>query len=208
MFDAAGEVGVDEHLISIPQQADKFGRTVRGAVSITVTRSMAGDDGKVYLFGYFNGDDPFVAADAQEFLIEGKFDVNRDGVISDKDDRGDDFTNNATPATAQIIDGEFNVAGAQAVNGVTPDEAVDKADDADGVSDGYVIVDGVMYMISAVSGAPPVSLGDNTATTPSAMMLINGKATSTAVALSMATTGMVPWPEPSTVMLTSLPSRS
>ena len=50
----AGEVGVDEPSITIPKQADKFGKKVRGAAAITVTRSMAGDqDGKVYLFGYF-----------------------------------------------------------------------------------------------------------------------------------------------------------
>ena len=55
---------------------------------------MAGDDGKVYLFGYFDNDDAAAAADvrtlSKQFLIDGRFDVNRDGVISAKDDRFDD----------------------------------------------------------------------------------------------------------------------
>ena len=69
------------------------------------------------------------------------------------------------------------------VNGVTPAEAADDADDLHGGSDtavGYVIVDGVMYVISAaVDGAPPVALGDNTATAAENMgpiMLIDGQA--------------------------------
>ena len=83
--DAAGEVGVGEHLLTISERTDDFGNTVRGAETITVTRSMAGDDGKVYLFGYFNSDDP--DRTPQQFLIDGMFDVNRDGVISGDDDR-------------------------------------------------------------------------------------------------------------------------
>ena len=84
--DAAGEMGVDEHLVSIPKQANEFGTITRGAFTITVSRDMAGDDGEVYLFGYFNDDDD-TGENAQQFLINGLFDVNRDGVISDSDDR-------------------------------------------------------------------------------------------------------------------------
>ena len=166
--DAAGEVGVDEHLLTIPKQTNDFGVEVRGAKTITVTRSMAGDDGRVYLFGYFSGDDTGGAE--QQFLISGMFDVNRDGVISGDDDRGTNA--NATPSNAQIIDGKFNVVG-------DPD-VVDDDDDTDGVeldATGYVIVDGVMYVVSmAVDGAPPVALGMNTATSPGPIMLVDGKA--------------------------------
>ena len=160
--DAAGEVGVGEHLLTIPKQADKFGTAVRGAATVTVTRSMAGDDGKVYLFGYFDNDDP--DGDAQEFLIDGMFDINRDGVISGDDVRVS--TTNDDVATMQIIGGGFNAVRQHLVNGSSVDDVVqviNNLDDLDGGSDtavGYLIVDGQMYVISAaVSGAPPVSLG-------------------------------------------------
>ena len=55
--DAAGRVGVDEDLLTIPKQSDLFGTKTPGSKTITVSRSMAGDDGKVYLFGFYNNDD-------------------------------------------------------------------------------------------------------------------------------------------------------
>ena len=175
--DAAGEMGVDEHLVSIPKQANDFGSKTRGASTITVSRDMAGDDGEVYLFGYFNNDDEEGGDGAQQFLINGLFDVNRDGVISDSDDRG--TTADAELTDAQIIDGKFNVVAAPG----EADEAIDDNDDVSSVNDndnGYVVIDGVLYIVSdAVDGAPPVALGDNTATAEADMgpiVLINGMA--------------------------------
>ena len=84
--DAAGRVGVDEDLLTIPKQSDSFGTKTPGSKTITVSRSMAGDDGKVYLFGFYHNNDG-VTIDAENYLIDGKFDADRNGVIDGDDDR-------------------------------------------------------------------------------------------------------------------------
>ena len=161
--DAAGEVGVDEHLIKIGRQTGAFGSTTPGSQTITVSRSMAGDDGKVYLFGYYGGDEGNNPPAAQQFLIEGKFDVNRDGDIDGDDDRtGDTVGDVADIVTAEIIEGAIDVNNDDAIT------AADTYDDGSGTM--FVIRGGVIYPIEMpANGSSPVNIG-------AGIRLINGKA--------------------------------
>ena len=155
--DHKGKVGVDEELVTVPLQTSSFGTTTPGSVTIPVTRSMAGEDGKVYLFGYYSDDD--ISNVHELHAIDGKIDLNGDGVIDSSDARSavddDSDSTNGIAAIANLADldraavigGKLNIT-AIAVN-TSP--SITTTDDLAGFASGgtpdtqYEIVDGIMY---------------------------------------------------------------
>lgn len=116
-----GRLGVDEHTATLARQKTSFGTTTPGSLTIPVTRSMADDDGKVYVFGYYND------ADANEHELHaynGLIDWTGDGQINSKDSRGEaqatDVNATAGFASVQIIAGGINTdtsTGTEEING-------------------------------------------------------------------------------------------
>ena len=162
--------GVDEYLFTLDHQTTSFGVTKPGTGTVPVSRSMADDDGKVYVFAYYDNDDDNVAGNTYQF-INGRIDTDGDGVITTSDDRA-----KATALTTEagvddlvnvgIIDGKIdtdlnNGAGNTAEYGkinTFDDLSVSTQDNAY-----YQIIDGILY--TAPTGDSPVSIGNNTATT-------------------------------------------
>ena len=168
-----GKQGVDEYLFTLDHQTESFGTTTPGTEMITVTRSMSGEDGKVYIFAYYNDDDDDVNVAFQ--VINGRIDVDGDGVITVSDDRAraetltaDENVNTTELGGVGIINGEIDVN----VNGTVGE------DDNLTIPGDFQIINGLLY--EKVTGDSPVNLGntesDVAGHTPAPIMLMNGLA--------------------------------